>query len=56
MIDSSGMPRLIEYNVSVFSLWLFQFTTGSAFGSYTDEVIEYCVKHKKEASRIFVTF
>lgn len=56
MIDHMGIPCLIEYNVSVFSPWLFQFTTGTAFGAYTDEVIEYCVKHKKEASRIFVTF
>ena len=41
---------------SAFSTWLFQFTTGAAFGDYTDEVIEYCVKHKEEATRIYVTF
>ena len=56
MIDYLGNPRLIEYNISAFSTWLFQFTTGAAFGDYTDEVIEYCVKHKEEATRIYVTF
>lgn len=56
MIDHLGTPRLIEYNISGFSPWLFQFTTGSAFGVYTDEIIEHCVKHKKEATRIYVAF
>lgn len=42
MIDDSGNPRLIEFNSSGYSMWLFQFTTSSALGEYTDEVIEYC--------------
>lgn len=42
MIDKDGNPRLVEFNVSYYSMWLFQFTVGSAFGEYTDEIIDYC--------------
>lgn len=42
MVSKNGEPRLIEYNVSSYSPWLFQFTTSAAFGKYTDEIINYC--------------
>lgn len=42
MIDDNGLPRLVEFNLRYYSMWLFQFTVGSAFGKYTDEIIDYC--------------
>lgn len=44
MIDKNGNPRIVEYNVEHYGMWLFQFTVGPAFGKYTDEIIEYCKK------------
>ena len=55
-IDKEGNPRLIEFNIRAFSPWLYQFTTGPAFGRFTKEIIEYCVLHRKEATRINVSF
>ncbi|MDT3387132.1 MAG: hypothetical protein LIR46_05130 [Bacteroidota bacterium] len=55
-IDKNNRPRLIEYNISGFAPWVYQFTIGPAFGKYTDEIINYCVGHKEEATRIVVTF
>ena len=56
MLDEDNNPVLLEYNIRAFSVWLFQFTNGSGFGGFTDEIIEYCVKHKKEATRVSVIF
>ena len=56
MLDENNNPILIEYNVKAFSPWLFQFTSGTAFGSYTDEIIDYCKAHKDEATRLFISF
>lgn len=53
MVAKNGKPRLIEYNVSAFSPWLFQFTTGSAFSEYTDEIIDYC-KDKVSSIELFL--
>ena len=55
-IDKEGTPRLIEYNLRAFSPWLYQFTTGPAFGQFTEEIVEYCKKHRKEANRVVVSF
>lgn len=44
-----GTPVLIEYNIDGYSMWLFQFTTGPAFGEYTEEIIDYCSKHKDKS-------
>ena len=55
-IDKDNNPRLIEYNVRAFSPWLYQFTTGPALGDCTDEILQYCIAHKKEATRIDVSF
>lgn len=54
MIDKDDYPKLIEYNIDAFSLWLFQFTTGTAFGPWTDEIIKYVKDHKKEATRLYL--
>lgn len=55
-IDNKGLPKLIEYNVSAFAPWLYQFTIGPAFGKYTDEIIDYCFNNKDLATRIVVSF
>ena len=41
-LDENGGPILIEANVGDFSGWLYQFTTGSVFGEFTDEIMAYC--------------
>lgn len=46
MLDKEGNPRLIEFNCKAYSMWLFQFTTGGAFGDYTDEIIAYCCANR----------
>ena len=56
MLDENNEPVLLEYNIRAFSVWLFQFTNGTGFGEFTDEIISYCKKHKKEANRVFVIF
>lgn len=56
MLDSNNQPILLEYNIRGFGIWAFQFTSGTGFGEYTDEIIEYCTKHKKDATRILVMF
>lgn len=45
MLDENNKPKLIEFNVDACSTWLYQFSTGTVFGEFTDEVIEY-VKSK----------
>mgnify|MGYP003417697729 CR=1 FL=1 len=56
MLDANNSPVLLEYNIRGFSVWLFQFTTRAGFGEYTDEIIEYCTQHRKEATRVSVLF
>ena len=56
MLDKNNKPILIEYNVKAFSPWLFQFSSGTLFREYTDEIIEYCRDHKSEATRLFISF
>lgn len=49
-LDRQGEPVLIETNVGGFGGWFFQFATGSVFGEYTDEVMEYCWPRYKSLS------
>ena len=56
MIDENNNPRLIEFNISGFSVWLYQFAISTVFGEHTDEIIEYCVQHKNEAGKVFMKF
>lgn len=53
-IQANGEPCLVEFNIRAFSVWLFQFTSGNAFGEYTDEIIDYCAKNKKFVQKVFV--
>lgn len=53
-IDADGIPRLLEFNIRAYSVWLFQFTSGPALGEYTDEIIEYCSAHIKNIRKVFV--
>lgn len=53
MIDDHNQPRLIEFNCKGYSMWLFQFTVGSAFGEFTDEIIEYCKNNVGKAQKTF---
>lgn len=55
-LDCNDEPCLIEYNNYAFTVSAFQMTVGTVFGQYTDEVIEYCKKHQKEATRIYLTY
>ena len=52
MVDKAGRPRLVEFNSDVYSVWLFQFTMGPAFGQYTDEIIAYCQDNIDNAEHI----
>ena len=42
MVDENNQPKLIEYNISSMSVWIFQFCGSPAFSDFTDEIIEYC--------------
>ncbi len=55
-LDNNNKPVLLEYNIRGYGVWAFQFTSGSGFGEYTDEIIEYCTQHRKEATRVSVLF
>lgn len=44
-LDSEGKPVLIEYNITpgTYSMWLFQYTVGAAYGDFATEIINYCI-------------
>lgn len=44
VLDKENNPKLLEINVGGFSGWLFQFTSGTQFREYTDDIVEYCYK------------
>ncbi len=48
-IDSNNNPQLIEINVGGFSGKLFQLTSGTVFGDYTDDVMEYVTRKMKNS-------
>ena len=50
-LDENGKPILIEYNINGFSFWLFMYTNQEVFGKYTDEVIDYCRRNKKQSNK-----
>lgn len=45
-LDKNNNPKILEINVYGFGSWVFQFSSGTTFGEFTDEIIEY-VKSKK---------
>lgn len=53
-IDSDGRPRLLEYNVDGFSMWIAQFTGTPALGEYTDEIRRYALS-KEHSIKIYQT-
>ena len=55
MIDDNNNPRLVEFNISALSTWLFQFTINSAFGNKTEEIINYCSEKRKNIERIKIS-
>lgn len=48
VLDKNNTPKLLEVNVQGFGGWSFQFTSGTCFRQYTDDVIEYCFKEIKK--------
>lgn len=54
-ITQTGDLQLIEFNVSSIGIWLYQFTVSSAFGDYTDEIIEYCKNNKHKIEKVHVS-
>lgn len=48
-LDINNNPRFIEWNVGGmgYSFWISMMTGVTPFGDKTDEVVEYCIKHKK---------
>ena len=52
VLGRDNKPYLIEFNLTGFSPWLFQYTVGPAFGEYTDEIIEYCKTRLDKRERV----
>lgn len=38
--------------VEAYSSWLFQYTIGTAFGKFTDEIIDYCKDNRVDIEEI----
>lgn len=53
-IEADGTPRLVEFNIRAYSVWLFQFTSGTALGTYADEIIDYCSRKAQGVRKVFV--
>ncbi|WP_297900655.1 sugar-transfer associated ATP-grasp domain-containing protein [uncultured Parabacteroides sp.] len=51
-LDKEGNPKLLEYNCSGYSYWLFLYNAVDALGDYTEEIIEYCSCHQVEQVKI----
>ena len=54
MLNEDNNPILIEYNIDAFGLWVFQFTGNTAFGEFSKEIIDYCLKNRNKASISFI--
>lgn len=52
VLDKNNNPHLIEFNIEAYSSWLFQYTIGTAFGKFTDEIIDYCKDNKSDIEEI----
>ena len=50
VLDIANNPKLIEVNSNNFSEKFLQLTKQPVFGEYTQDVIDYCVKNKKNIS------
>ena len=43
MLDQNNQPKLIEFNINGFSMWIAQFTGTPALGRFTDEIRDYTI-------------
>lgn len=50
--DNSILPKIIEYNLSSLGTWVWQYSNKPTLGSATDEIIEYCLRNIKFATKI----
>lgn len=48
MLDEKEQPKVLEFNIGGFSMWIAQMTGTPALGRFTDEVIEYIRNRTKE--------
>lgn len=55
-VDEKGVIRLVEFNISGFAPWSYQFTGHTAFRTYTTEIIEYCKQNKGKAQKLVLYF
>lgn len=46
-IDCDNKLRVLEFNLTGFSMWIAQMTGTPAYGEYTDEIIDYVAKEMK---------
>lgn len=53
MLSKKNIPYLIEFNCTSYSEDIFQ-PNSTLFGDYTDEIIDYVYKHKKQRCRVIV--
>ena len=56
MIDRNEHPRLVEYNLNGMSMRLYQANTGTAYGDYTDEIINYCESNTEKVKHILIEY
>ncbi len=52
VLDINGKPAMLEFNIEGYNPSIFQFTLSSAWGEYTDEIIEYCCEKLKTRERV----
>ena len=45
-------PHLIEFNIEAYPSWFFQYIIGTAFGKFTDEIIDYCKDNRADLEEI----
>lgn len=50
VLDRSNTPKLIEVNSNSFSVKFLQLTKQPVFGEFTDDIIDYCIRHKNRLS------
>lgn len=53
VLDRDNNPKLLEINAGGFGGWFFQFTSGTVFGEYTDEVMTRCFQEYKNLETRF---
>lgn len=54
MMDENGNYKLIEINIGTFEANMYMASGTTAFGKYTDEVIEYCKSRKNKVKFVHV--